>query len=88
MASAFSHITPNLKGIDAVLSSAAVETQLMALCEPIAENATAIAQEPEAEYKTYVDQAGYVKVGKVVCGNQAARRDNARHNTLLKACGW
>lgn len=85
MASTLSHITPNIKGIDAVLSSAAVEAQLMALCEPVASAATANAVERDAEYKAYVDQAGYVKVGKVVCGNQAARRDNARHNTLLKS---
>ena len=85
MASGLYGITPNLAGIDAVLSSGAIESELHATCEPIAQAATANAQVRGAEYRAYVDQAGYVLIGKVVCGNQAARRDNARHNTILKS---
>lgn len=85
MASGLYGITPNLAGIDAVLSSASVKALLLGHAESIASSANANAVERGASYRALVDQASYVALGKVVCGNAAARRDNARHNTLLKS---
>lgn len=81
----FVWIRTNIEGVRAVLKSGGVQAQLASITMPIAEAATANAQEPEAVYKSYVDVGEYTALGKVVCGNQAARRDNAHHNTILKS---
>lgn len=85
MASGLYGFTPNVPGIDAVLSSGAVRGMLASIAAGIAGTANAIAQEDGAEYQSHVDMATYVPLGKVTCGNHAARKDNALHNTLLKA---
>ncbi len=88
MASTFRH---NIGGIRAVLKSEEVQAALRAVVEPIASNATGIAAANAdshtrgAEYKAYVDVGNYTAIGKVVCGNAAARHDNAHNNTILKA---
>lgn len=76
---------PNIDGIRAVLKSEGVQSALHGIVDPIAVTATSLAVERDAEYKAYVDLGKYAALGKVVCGNQAARRDNAHHNTILKA---
>lgn len=85
MASGLYGFKPNIAGIRAVLKSGGAQDALRRVAEPIAAAANAAAQEPEAVYKVYVDLGAYTAIGKVVCGNQAARRDNARHNTILKS---
>jgi len=88
MASGF---RPNIHGIRAALKSAATQQALRALVEPVAQRANAIAAANEdshtrgAEYRAYVDVGKFTAIGKVVCGNAAARHDNAHNNTLLKA---
>ena len=77
--------TPNLAGIRQVFKSGGVQEALRDIVEPIAANANALKMDENAEYTTYVDLGEYTAIGKVVCGNQAARRDNAHHNTILKA---
>lgn len=72
-------------GIRFVLRSAEVQSELQSLVDPIAARATELAQEPDAEYKSYVDVGSYTALGKVVCGNAAARHDNSHNNTMLKA---
>ncbi len=79
--------TPNIGGIRAVLRSTEVQSELAQLIAPITDAANGNAQERDAEYKAYVDVGNYTALGKVVCGNIAARRDNAHHNTLLKSMG-
>ena len=85
MASGLYGFKPNISGIRAALKSEGAQASLRRVAEPIAAAANAAAQEPEAVYKVYVDLGAYTAIGKVVCGNQAARRDNARHNTILKS---
>lgn len=81
----------NITGVRAILKSAEVQAALRSVVEPIAANATDIAADNAnshtkgAEYKAYVDVGNYTAIGKVVCGNAAARHDNAHNNTLLKA---
>lgn len=88
MASTFKH---NIGGIRAVLRSEGVQAALRAIVEPIASNATGMAAANAnshtrgAEYKAYVDVGKYTAIGKVVCGNAAARHDNSHNNTILKA---
>jgi len=77
--------TPNLAGIRTVWKSSGMQEALRDVVEPIAANANALKMDEKAEYITYVDLAPNSAIGKVVCGNQAARRDNAHHNTILKA---
>lgn len=80
-----STITPNLGGIDAVLSVDSVRAMLSQYVGDVAATATANAQVRGAEYRAYVDMASYVPIGKVTCGNYKARIDNAHHNTILKS---
>lgn len=81
----------SIGGIRSVLKSGEVQTALRLIVERQASNATGIAAANEnshtrgAEYKAYVDVGNYTAIGKVVCGNAAARHDNAHNNTLLKA---
>lgn len=81
----------NIEGIRAVFKSEVIQRELMAIVEPIAERANDIAIDNEnshtrgAEYRAYVDVGNYTAIGKVVCGNAAARHDNAHNNTILKA---
>jgi len=77
--------TPNIGGIRAALKSEGVQAQLQEACDAIAERANANKQSKRAEYKVYVDVGRYTAIGKVVCGNLAARFDNAHHNTILKS---
>lgn len=76
---------PNIAGIRAALKSDGVQAALASITEPIAMAATANAMDDQAVYKSYVDVGAYTAIGKVVCGNIAARRDNARNNTILKS---
>ena len=82
---------PDIGGIRSVLRSQEVQHELRQIVEPIAANANGIAAANEnshtrgAEYRAYVDVGNYTAIGKVVCGNAAARRDNAHNNTILKA---
>jgi hypothetical protein len=82
---------PDIGGIRAALKSDGVQSALRAIVEPIASSATGIAAANAdshtrgAEYKAYVDVGNYTAIGKVVCGNAAARHDNAHNNTILKA---
>ena len=84
-------IIPNKAGIRTILKSGEIRAALMEIIEPIATTATGMAESNEnshtrgAEYKAYVDEATNLLVGKVVCGNAAARHDNSHNNTLLKA---
>ena len=88
MASSFK---PNIGGIRAALKSDGVQAALRQIVEPIASNATGIAAANAdshtrgAEYRAYVDVGNYTAIGKVVCGNAAARHDNSHNNTILKA---
>lgn len=81
----------NIGGIRAVLRSEGVQAALREIVEPIASNATGMAAANAnshtrgAEYKAYVDVGNYTAIGKVVCGNAAARHDNSHNNTILKA---
>lgn len=81
----------NIGGIRAVLKSGPIQAALASVCEPIADAATANAaananlHTEGAVYKAYVDVAQFTAIGKVVCGNAAARHDNAHNNTLLKS---
>lgn len=83
--------TLNIGGIRAVLKSGGVQMALGAIVERQAATATNIASANAnshtrgAEYKAYVDVGQYTAIGKVVCGNAAARHDNSHNNTLLKA---
>lgn len=83
--------TLNIGGIRAALKSGGVQTALGAIVERQAATATNIAAANAnshtrgAEYKAYVDVGQYTAIGKVVCGNAAARHDNSHNNTLLKA---
>ena len=79
--------TPNIGGIRAVLRSDEIQSELAALIAPITEAANANARERTAEYRAYVDVGNYTALGKVVCGNIAARYDNAHNNTLLRSMG-
>lgn len=72
-------------GIRTVLKSGGVQDVIQGLIDPVAARANANAQEPDAEYKAYADIGRYTVIGKVVCGNAAARHDNSHNNTLLKA---
>lgn len=85
MASGLYGFTPNVEGIDQVLSSDGVKAKLSSICGPIAARANANAVYKYARYAAFVDQATYVALGKVVAANNAARFDTARYNTLLKA---
>lgn len=85
ISSDMSAITPDLGGIDAVLSGDSVQAMLSQYVEGVAAAATANAQVRGAEYRAYVDMASYVPIGKVTCGNYKARIDNARNNTILKS---
>ena len=85
VANGFYGFKPNVSGIRAVLKSEGVQSELRAACDPIAERANANKQSKRAEYKVYVDVGRYTAIGKVVCGNLAARFDNAHHNTILKS---
>lgn len=85
MADGLYGFTPNVGGIDAALSSEGVNAKLASICEPIAARANANAVYKKALYVTFVDQASYVALGKVVAANNAARADNAHYNTLLKS---
>ena len=82
---------PDIGGIRVVLRSVEVQQELRQIVEPIAATATGIAAANAdshtrgAEYKAYVDVGNYTAIGKVVCGNAAARHDNAHNNTILKA---
>ena len=86
-----SQFVPNVAGIRTVFKGAEVQAALRSVVEPIAANATGMAAANAnshtrgAEYKAYVDMGNYTAIGKVVCGNAAARHDNAHNNTLLKA---
>ena len=81
----------NIAGVRAILKGAEVQAALRSVVEPIAASATGMAaanansHTKGAEYKAYVDIGNYTAIGKVVCGNAAARHDNAHNNTLLKA---
>lgn len=81
----------NITGVRAILKGAEVQAALRSIVEPIAANATDMAAANDdshtrgAEYKAYVDVGNYTAIGKVVCGNAAARHDNAHNNTILKA---
>ena len=81
----------NITGVRAILKGTEVQAALRSVVEPIAANATGMAaanansHTKGAEYKAYVDIGNYTAIGKVVCGNAAARHDNAQNNTLLKA---
>lgn len=83
--------TLNIGGIRATLKSEEVQTALKMIVERQAATATGIAAANAdshtrgAEYKAYVDVGQYTAIGKVVCGNAAARHDNSHNNTLLKA---
>lgn len=83
--------TLNIGGIRATLKSGEVQTALKMIVERQAATATGIAAANAdshtrgAEYKAYVDVGQYTAIGKVVCGNAAARHDNSHNNTLLKA---
>lgn len=83
--------TLNIGGIRAVLKSGEVQTALRLIVERTAANATSIAAARAdshtrgAKYKAYVDVGNFTAIGKVVCGNAAARHDNSHNNTLLKA---
>lgn len=77
--------TPNISGIRSVLKSPAVQSELSGIIQPMVGAANGNAQLKDAEYKGYVDVGSYTAIGKVVCGNAAARHDNSRHNTLLKS---
>jgi hypothetical protein len=85
MAEGLYGFTPNISGIRTVFRSGGMQDALRDVVEPIADNANGLRQDEKAEYRTYVDLGQYTAIGKVVCGNQAARRDNARNNTILKA---
>lgn len=74
-----------IDGIRAVLRSGGVQSAIKGLIDPIAARATSAAGEKDAEYKAYADIGQYSVIGKVVCGNAAARHDNSHNNTLLKA---
>lgn len=82
---------PNISGIRFVLRSEEVQAEIRSLVEPIAQRATASAaagadsHTAGAVYRAYVDLGSYTAIGKVVCGNAAARHDNAHNNTLLKS---
>ena len=86
-----SHFELNITGVRAILKGAEVQAALRSIVEPIAARATDMAADNAnshtkgAEYKAYVDIGNYTAIGKVVCGNAAARHDNAHNNTLLKA---
>lgn len=86
-----SQFVPNVAGIRTVFKGAEVQAVLRSVVEPIAANATGMAAANAnshtrgAEYKAYVDMGNYTAIGKVVCGNAAARHDNSHNNTLLKA---
>lgn len=81
----------NIGGVRTVLKSAGVKAVLASVCERMASTATANAAANEnshtrgAVYKPYVDVGEYTAIGKVVCGNAAARHDNSHNNTLLKS---
>ena len=81
----------NIGGIRAQLKSEGVQAALMQLCEPMAATATGMAEANAnshtrgAVYKAYVEMGQFTAIGKVVCGNAAARHDNSHNNTLLKA---
>lgn len=74
-----------IDGIRAVLRSGGVQSAIKGLIDPVAARATELSQEKGAEYKAYADIGQYSVIGKVVCGNAAARHDNSHNNTLLKA---
>lgn len=81
----------NIVGVRAILKGAEVQAALRSVVEPIAARATGMAAANAnshtrgAEYRAYVDMGNYTAIGKVVCGNAAARHDNSHNNTLLKA---
>jgi len=81
----------NINGVRAILKGAEVQAALRSVVEPIAASATAMAaanannHTQGAEYKAYVDVGKFTAIGKVVCGNAAARHDNSHNNTMLKA---
>jgi len=81
----------NINGVRAILKGAEVQAALSSIVEPIAASATGMAatnannHTQGAEYKAYVDVGKFTAIGKVVCGNAAARHDNSHNNTLLKA---
>lgn len=86
-----SRFVPNISGIRAVFKGAGAQAALRSIVEPISASATGMAAANAdshtrgAEYRAYVDIGNYTAIGKVVCGNAAARHDNAHNNTLLKA---
>lgn len=81
----------NIEGIRAALKSDGAQGALRGVTEPMAARANSMASANAdshtrgAEYKVYVDVGRFTAIGKVVCGNAAARHDNAHNNTLLKA---
>lgn len=81
----------DIEGIRAMLRSSGVQAGLRGTIEPCAQRANSMAASNAdshtrgAEYKAYVDVGRFTAIGKVVCGNAAARHDNAHNNTLLKA---
>ena len=81
----------NIRGIRAVLKSDGMRYALHGIVDPIAASATSMAAANAdshtrgARYVGYVDVGRYTAIGKVVCGNAAARHDNAHNNTILKA---
>lgn len=74
-----------IDGIRTVLRGGGTQSAIKELIEPVAARANELAQEKDAEYKAYADIGQYTAIGKVVCGNAAARHDNSHNNTLLKA---
>ena len=75
----------DIGGIREVLRGDGVQSALRAAASPIAARANGNARERGAEYEAYVDVGRFSALGKVVCGNAAARRDNLRNNTILKS---
>ena len=81
----------SIGGIRTVFKSDGMRSALHGVVDPIADTATGIAASNEtsstrgARYVGYVDIGKFSAIGKVVCGNAAARHDNANNNTILKA---
>jgi len=81
----------NIGSVRSVLKSEGVRSALHGVVDPMAATANGIAAANAnshtrgARYVGYVDVGAYTAIGKVVCGNAAARHDNAHNNTLLKA---
>ena len=75
----------DLKGLNELMSSAAMQAVLDQKGAEIQARAEASSQDPDAKYSRSIWVGNYVAASQVRADNPEAIRENLKNNTLLKA---